>query len=173
MTTPSHEHRDPRELRWSLIRDLSVFVTKVGLEAIRDIALIPLAVGAGLLGLLFSPSQPHRYFEAVLRLGDRFDVFVDLFGSAEARKRAGMSAEDAGGPRADALFERVERALRDQHAQGGVTAQAKEAIDRALDAVQRGLSSGPARRRERPYTALGHSAPDKTPEKRPGAEDER
>ena len=165
MTTPLSEPREPQELRWQLIRDLSVFVAKVGLEALRDILLIPVALAAGLAGLLFSPSRPDRYFAEVLRLGDRFDGFVDLFGSDQAERRGGVTPEaDPAELRADALFGRVEKILRDQHAREGVTAQAKETIDRALDAVHAALprakadpQGGPqaspqANRGESPYT---------------------
>lgn len=172
MATPpldSRERQDPGDLRWRLIRDLAVFVAKVGLEAVRDLLLIPVALGAGLLGLLFSPTRPDRYFANVLRLGDRFDGFVDLFGSARARQRAGMASEASSDASADALFDRLEQILRDQHVRGGVTAQAKETIDRGLDAIQRALPGEPARSDKRAYTAPDRAARDETP----GENDER
>jgi hypothetical protein len=44
--------------------------------------LIPLALLAGLAGLLLSPAAPDRFFREVLRLGARFDDWLDLFGAA-------------------------------------------------------------------------------------------
>lgn len=132
-----------RARRWALIRDLLVFAGKAALEAFRDLALIPVGLVAGLAGLLFHPRDPEFLFREVLRLGDRFDRFVDLFGADRARRR-GDPEVAAEGPSFDALVGRVERVLVEQHRRGGVTAQAKEAVDRALDTLQRRPGSGPA-----------------------------
>jgi hypothetical protein len=129
-------------LRWLLIRDLVIFATKASLEALRDIALIPAAVVAGVAGMLVSPSKPDRYFQRVLEIGDEFDEFIDLFGK-EKRRESGSrfdSPDEGGSPlRVDDIFERIEQVMFDEYKQGGVTAQAKEAIDRGLDAVHEAL----------------------------------
>ena len=127
-TTPPPE-ADARALRWQLLRDLGAFVLKVALEAIRDLVLIPIGLVAGLAGLVLSPSDPARFFREVLRLGARYDDFVDLFGE---RKTALPAPR---GRRVDDLVDGLEAVLREQHERGGVTATAKDAIDRALDAV--------------------------------------
>jgi hypothetical protein len=129
LTTPPPE-ADARALRWQLLRDLGAFVLKVALEAIRDLVLIPIGLVAGLAGLVLSPSDPARFFREVLRLGARYDDFVDLFG--EARETALPAPH---GRRVDDLVDGLEAVLREQHERGGVTATAKDAIDRALDAV--------------------------------------
>jgi hypothetical protein len=130
--------RDARELRWRLLRDLGSFVLKVGLEAIRDLVLIPLALLAGLAGLVLSPADPARFFRDVLRLGARFDDFLDLFGAAARNEPLPARAT-----RVDDLVDGIEAVLRDQHQKGGVTAAAKDAIDRALDAVADALQERP------------------------------
>ncbi len=128
--------------RWALLRDLIVFVAKASLEALRDIALIPAALVAGLAGLLISPSQPDRYFQEILKIGDRFDDFVDLFGKeARKRRRPGLLGRRSKDLRADDVFDRIERVLVDEYRRGGLTAQAKQAIDRGLDSVQEALGS--------------------------------
>lgn len=137
-----------RARRWALIRDLVVFAGKVALEALRDLALIPVGLAAGVAGLLFHPREPEFLFREVLRLGDRFDRFVDIFG-AERRRGAesGVPADAESGVPADAGFDalaaRLERVLVEQHRKGGITAHAKQAVDRALDAVQRRPESPP------------------------------
>jgi hypothetical protein len=130
--------RDAKELRWRLLRDLGSFVLKVGLEAIRDLVLIPLALLAGLAGLVLSPADPARFFRDVLRLGARFDDFLDLFGAAVRNESLPARAT-----RVDDLVDGIEAVLREQHQKGGVTAAAKDAIDRALDAVVGALQERP------------------------------
>lgn len=118
------------ERRWILIRDATVFTVKVGIEALRDVLLIPLGLGSALLGLLVRPDEPERYFRQMLAVGQRFDDYLNLFGTRSRR-----------GPQVDALFERIESVLVEQHQQGGITAGAKHAIDRTLDVVQRAARS--------------------------------
>ncbi len=143
------QSEDSRAIRWRLIRDLLVFVSKAGLEALRDLALIPAALIAGVAGLLLSPSRPERYFHQILKVGDEFDDFVDLFGK-HARGRRGLATEESQDAdailRADDVFDRLERMLVDEYHRGGVTAQVKEAIDRGLDSVQEAVTEkAPAR----------------------------
>jgi len=121
---------DANALRWQLLRDLGAFVLKVFLEALRDLVLIPVGVVAGLAGLVLAPNDPGRFFRQTLRLGARFDDFVDLFGAGREDAGAGKRAR-----RLDDLVDGLEAVLREQHERGGVTATAKDAIDRALDAV--------------------------------------
>ena len=143
----SHESRESsagtvRSQRWLLIRDVVIFATKASLEALRDIALIPAAVVAGVAGMLISPSKPDRYFQRVLEIGDEFDEFIDLFGKEKRREsgsRFDPPDEGESSLRVDDIFERIEKVMFDEYKQGGVTAQAKEAIDRGLDAVHEAL----------------------------------
>jgi hypothetical protein len=129
---------DLGERRWLLIRDLAGFCIKLTLEALRDIVLIPLAVAAGALGILLGGAEPERFFRGVLEAGRRFDAWLDLFGRRESA-----------GPSLDAQLQRLEAVLREHAQRGGVTAQARAAIDRTLDALQ-GVSArdrrGPAER---------------------------
>ncbi|MCP5055910.1 MAG: hypothetical protein GY937_04200 [bacterium] len=144
MPTPTPE--DSRTNRWKLIRDLLVFVSKASLEALRDLALIPAALIAGVAGLMLSPSRPERYFHEILKIGDEFDEFVDLFGK-QARGRRGLATEEnedgeGAALRADDVFDRIENLLVEEYHRGGVTAQVKEAIDRGLDVVQEAVADG-------------------------------
>ncbi len=120
------------ERRWILIRDATVFTAKVGIEALRDVLLIPVGLGSALLGLLIHPDDPERYFRQMLAVGQRFDHFLNLFGE-----------QTGDGSQVDELFQRIEDVLVEQHVQGGITAGAKRAIDRTLDAVQRSAHSPP------------------------------
>ncbi len=140
-----------------LIRDLAVFVLKAGLEAFRDLALIPAALLSGLAGLIGAPSQPDRYFQYVLRFGDRFDDFVDLFGrqARHAREPGALGRPRDEEVRVDDLVGHVEDLLVQEFERGGITAQAKDAIDRGLDALQ--------------HVVGGHAGDPTVPRLAPGA----
>jgi hypothetical protein len=122
-------HADPAaelaQRRWLFIRDLAGFSVKLLIEALRDLVLIPLALLAGAAGLVLGGSRPERFFQEVLEIGRRFDAWLNLFGEHDSERGS-----------LDEHLRRLEAVVREQHARGGATAQAKRAIDRALDAVQ-------------------------------------
>jgi hypothetical protein len=91
--------------RWQLARDVVTFQVKLGLEALLDIALIPLSLAAAGLDLVLGNWRRPRLFPAVLRLGERCEDWIDLWGVAtrHARHEAGV----------DALLQSLEAAVRD------------------------------------------------------------
>lgn len=126
-------HRETHS-RWRLIRDALVFQGKLVLDGLMDIALGPLSLIAALVGLLGQGYEAEGLFYRVLRLGRRFEVWVNLFGSAPPEENSGA------GECVDAHVERLERFLAEQVRQGGMTAQVKARIDAWLDAVPRSRS---------------------------------
>lgn len=112
--------------RWRLIRDVFVFQLRLGLDALRDLVLSPISLGAGLLDLLFGGTR----FYSVLVAGRKTEAWIHLFGELDRDEPSDTASVDA-------LVERMERLLVEQYERGGVTASAKSAIDRGLDAIGR------------------------------------
>ncbi|MGA9420871.1 MAG: hypothetical protein WBW61_00805 [Rhodanobacteraceae bacterium] len=94
--------RTPR----SLARDVLLLQLKLLLDALRDLALGPLALSAALLDFVLSKRQAPRYFRGVLRAGERSDEWIDLWSGA--RDAAGGQRENV-----DALLARIEEVIRD------------------------------------------------------------
>jgi hypothetical protein len=132
---PPEEHH---ERRWSLIRDVGIFQLKMLLEALRDVLLPAATLVAGGVGTILGGERPERYFHEVLRLGARFDVWLNLFGPIGEPGRSGVLAADAG---VDRTLRHLENLLREQHRKGQVTRQAKQSIDRWLDQVEGAVRS--------------------------------
>ena len=121
--------------RWPLIRDVAVFQMKLLLDASRDVVLSPLSLLAGAIDLLRGSEPPGRSFDRLLAAGRRSEVWINLFGGPRVDAPAEID-----GPRdrnVDSIVRHVERLIARQHARGGVTSTAKEAIDRSLDAITR------------------------------------
>lgn len=114
--------------RWELIRDVVVFQMKLAVDASRDIALVPVSLVAGVVDIVTARGRRGENFYAVLRLGRRTERWINLFGAAE--EPAGDEVHSL-----DALVGQAERLLVEQYERGGVTAAAKEAIDRSLDRI--------------------------------------
>jgi hypothetical protein len=81
MTAPDPRSSDSRR---DILRDLIVFQVKLWLEGFKDVALMPLALGAALIDLVFRSGSRRGTLYAVMRLGDRFERWVDLYGALEA-----------------------------------------------------------------------------------------
>jgi hypothetical protein len=138
--------------RWQLIRDLAVFQVKLGVDALRDVALVPISLVAGIIDLLGGNERGSRLFYDVLHMGRRSEDWINLFG--EADRTPSPIAQEPQGQTVDAFVTRVEGMLVEQFERGGMTAAAKEAIDRSLDAFSGSPQSGPM---------LGSGSPDAAP----------
>ena len=137
--------------RWRLIRDLLVFQFKLVVDGLKDVVLGPLSIAAGVLDLARGTPESRSWFRAILRSGARFDRWVGLFEGAESELAAleggGLPAAPAHRPSApsharpadpslDEYLARLERLLVTHHKRGGLSASAKQAVDRALDMIE-------------------------------------
>ena len=65
--------------RSEVLRDVLVFQVKLWVEGFKDVVLIPLSLGAALVDLLVRRRGGRGVLYAVMRLGDRFERWVDLY----------------------------------------------------------------------------------------------
>ena len=65
--------------RREVIREIAVFQGKLWVEGFKDVVLIPLSLAAALIDLLFRRPKGRGAFYAVMRLGDRFERWVNLY----------------------------------------------------------------------------------------------
>ncbi|MEM7155350.1 MAG: hypothetical protein AAF799_21050 [Myxococcota bacterium] len=145
---------EPRAQRWRLVRDMLVFQCKILVDGLKDLVLGPVALAVGAMDLLSKSERPGQNFYKVMRWGRDFDRWVDLFGE---KRRAALTdgtptptgtpnqadpeAAPLGSDGMDAYLSRFERVVLDHYKKGGITAKAKDAIDKAIDAVQDGTDS--------------------------------
>jgi hypothetical protein len=108
--------------RWTLIRDLVVLQAKLIVDGFRDLLLVPASLVAGIWSLVSGDrDRPGPQFYQLISLGKQSELWIDLFKAYE------HAPEDV----------RREHEIAEEYERGGVTAQAKERIDKALDAIQR------------------------------------
>ncbi len=67
-----------------LVRDGAIFMVKLWLDGLKDIVLTALAVGALVIDLVFRKHPRDFLFYKVVRAGERFDLFLNLYGGAKA-----------------------------------------------------------------------------------------
>lgn len=121
---------DHRAARWMLLRDVIVLQGKLILDGLKDLVLGPVSIVAALVGLVLDRDRPGRHFYSLLRSGREFDRWVDLYGADE---HAARTAEAQG---LDAHIRKLETLLLAQHDRGGLTREARRAVDQAIDALQ-------------------------------------
>jgi len=133
-TTVARQGRDGaiRPDRWALIRDALVFQLKLAVDGLRDLIMMPVSIGVAVLDLLGAGPRAGRQFYDLLRFGRKTDEWIDLLGAAERVELVPARR----GPGIDSLVERMERLVVQEYERGGITASAKDAVDRALDAIQ-------------------------------------
>ena len=75
-----------------LIRDAVIFMLKLWIDGLKDIVLTATALGALVLDIVRGQRADRYLFYRVIRFGERFDLWLNLYGAAEAggRNREGF-----------------------------------------------------------------------------------
>lgn len=127
--------------RFDLVRDVLVFQVKLIVDGFRDLLLVPVSIGAGLMSLIQPGSGPGPQFYNLLRLGKRSEQWINLFAAAD--RPPGVGDETRGDRRRgsapsdiDDLVARVESFIVDEYRNGGISAQARLRLDRALESLR-------------------------------------
>ena len=135
---------DPREAagdypdRWTLIRDVVVLQAKLVVDGFRDLLLVPASLVAAIISLASGDKgRPGPQFYQLIGVGKQSERWIDLFKAYENAPKELRRENDFAVSNMDELVDRFESFVVDEYERGGLTAQAKERIDKALDAIQR------------------------------------
>lgn len=124
--------------RWTMIRDLGVFQVKLVIDGLRDLLLVPVSLVAGFVSLVSGKQgSVGPQFYHVLEWGKQSEHWINLFGalknSPEQAERPTHFKEQG----MDSIVERLEAFVVDEYKSGGLTAQAKEQLDKLIRSVRR------------------------------------
>lgn len=129
---------EPEIARWALIRDIFVFQFKLAMDAIRDLLLSPASIICGLVDIFNGHSSSQSYFHKLMGFGHQTDSWLNLFGTynKDTENLNVLDSQKATSEaNVDKLFSQVESLLKEQHNKGGLTASAKNTIDRYLNKI--------------------------------------
>ena len=127
-----------KQHRWTLLRDLGVLQVKLLVDGLRDIILVPASLIAGIVSLVSGDgARPGLQFYHLLAWGKQSEVWIDLFGAVRNSPEKLEQPPAFSDQGIDEIVGRIESFVVDEYRRGGVTAQAKERLDKILDAVQR------------------------------------
>jgi hypothetical protein len=122
--------------RWALLRDILVFQFKLIVDGFRDLLLVPVSLVAGLFSLLRGGSRPGPEFYDLLKMGQRSERWINLFGAADRTPDADDDRSSPVRGDIDDLVRRLETFVVDEYRSGGITAQARSRLDSALAALR-------------------------------------
>lgn len=132
------EHRDHPD-RWTLLRDLAVLQVKLLVDGFRDLVLVPASLIAGIISLVKgTKDHPGPQFYQLIGVGKQSEVWINLFKAYEHAPVEVKQEYSFGAANMDELVDKFESFVVDEYQRGGVTRQAKERIDKALNSIQRG-----------------------------------
>ncbi|MBT8099626.1 MAG: hypothetical protein KJO82_07740 [Gammaproteobacteria bacterium] len=127
----------------TLIRDAVVFQFKLVVDGFRDLLLLPASFVATILSLVnSSDGKPGPQFYRLLGAGKRSERWIDLFAAYGNSPDDTPEKPDSTEPSIDDIVHRVESFVIDEHQRGGVTAQAKARLDKALETLRQRQSAG-------------------------------
>jgi hypothetical protein len=132
---------EPLPDRWTLIRDILVLQVKLVVDGLRDVILVPISLIIGIVSLLKAGNASGAEFYELLRVGRRSERWINLFGAAERVYGPAINEDRFPAEDIDKMVSRVESFVIDEYQQGGVTRQAKERLDRAIDSLHK-MASG-------------------------------
>lgn len=126
-----------RSPAWTLIRDIAVLQVKLVVDGLRDLVLVPASLIAGIVSLVkMKDGEPGTQFYKVVSVGRQSEHWINLFGALKNAPPEFIEQEHFGNTDIDEIVTRVESFVVDEYQRGGVTAQAKERIEKAIAAMQ-------------------------------------
>jgi hypothetical protein len=128
---------DPAPDRWTLIRDIAVLQVKLVVDGFRDLLLVPISIIAGAVSLVKGGERPAPHFYDLMRVGKQSENWINLFGAADHAQGPDPYDDRFAGQDIDSMVRKVEAFVVDEYKKGGVTAQAKDHLDKMLNSVSR------------------------------------
>lgn len=124
--------------RWSLARDIAVLQAKLLIDGLRDLILVPASLVAGIMSLTSgSDGQPGTQFYRLLGVGKNSERWINLFGALRNAPPDLEHPEPFPDADMDEIVGKVEAFVIDEEKRGGMTAQARERLEKALSALQK------------------------------------
>jgi hypothetical protein len=121
--------------RWKIMRDVALLQLKLLLGGLHNLVLMPVAMVAGAVDIVFKNRREEALFYKALAWGRHLDEKIGLYGAL--RTEDGKTHNPPEHYSVDALMARVEAAIAHEFETGEVTTNVKSAMSRVLDRLHR------------------------------------
>jgi len=123
---------------WTLVRDIAVLQVKLVVDGLRDLLLVPASLIAGIVSLSKTKDgQPGTEFYSLVSIGKQSEQWINLFGAIRNAPPEVVEEYQFGTADIDDIVSRVETFVVDEYKRGGVTAQARDRMNEAMDKMRR------------------------------------
>ncbi len=123
---------------WTLIRDIAVLQVKLVVDGMRDLILVPASLIAGIISLSKAKDGvPGAEFYTLVGVGKQSERWINLFGAYKNAPPEVTEQNHFGEADIDDIVSRVESFVVDEYKRGGVTAQARDRMNKAMDSMRR------------------------------------
>lgn len=132
------EDNENRPPTWTLIRDVAVLQVKLVVDGLRDLILVPASLVAGIISLSKTKDgMPGTEFYTLVGVGKQSERWINLFGAYRNAPPEVTEQNHFGAADIDDIVSRVETFVVDEYKRGGVTKQARDRMNKAMDAMRR------------------------------------
>jgi hypothetical protein len=123
---------------WTLIRDIAVLQVKLIVDGLRDVILVPASLIAGVVSLskFFNDTATTEIYTLV-SVGKQSERWINLFGAIRNAPPEVVEENRFGTADIDDIVSRVETFVVDEYKRGGVTAQARDRMNEAMEKMRR------------------------------------
>ena len=143
MTSPAENPEQQSGLS-VLVRDIVVFQFKLLVDGFRDLVLVPASLVAGLVSLVKTrDGEPGGEFYKVVALGKESERWINLFGALKNAPQDVADEDHFGHNDIDEIVSKVEAFVIDEYKRGGVSSQARDSLQKAMDRMRRGGTKPP------------------------------
>jgi len=124
----SSSHSESPRIR--LVRKTAIFQLKLLADGLRDALLIPISLGAALIGMIRGGDDAERELQEIFKFGRRSERWINLFSQHKPLVYAHPARS------IDSIIDRVESVVREQYQKGKTSAEEKTAIEEALEELR-------------------------------------
>ena len=129
---------------WTLIRDIAVLQVKLVVDGLRDLLLVPASLIAGIVSIAkTTDGKPGSEFYSLVSVGKQSERWINLFGAIRNAPPEVIEEYHFGTADIDDIVSRVESFVVDEYKRGGVTAQARDRMNEAMEKIRRRGSKPP------------------------------
>ena len=129
--------RSSEPTRWRFFRDVLALQLKLLAGNVHNFILIPLTLAAAFLDLVFKWGGHGALFYRVLEWGRRADEAIGLYSALDTDNEALKRNFTV-----DSVVSQLEQVIVREYEKGGTVASMKSVVDKTLDRLHRGTSSG-------------------------------
>ena len=133
---PDSEQRHPP--LWTMIRDIAVLQVKLIVDGLRDLILVPASLIVGIVSLSKTrDGVPGPEFYKLVSVGKQSERWINLFGALKNAPPEIVEENPFGDADMDDIVSRVESFVIDEYQRGGVSAQARDRMYKAMEKMRR------------------------------------